>query len=139
MRWDILQEPELYQNILACEEGDAFKLSYYSYTKINVFSFKENIEKNVGQLQLTLSESLDTKAAQSIMLWIQIHYEMMTARGSYYNTIKKNLTIKSLNKKGNIMKQTLFKDDYLFAVDFGTLDYLSPTPAPIELNLIYAL
>jgi len=84
-------------------------------------------------LNLTLQDPIAPSAAQKVMQWVRLAYEVITGRGGYASMYKRDFSLKMLDPQGAVIEQWNIKGAWIQDANFGELDYASSDNAEISL------
>jgi hypothetical protein len=84
-------------------------------------------------LNITLQDPIAPSAAQKVMNWVRLNYEVITGRMGYASFYKKNFSIKVLDPQGAVVEQWDIAGAWVQDVNFGDLDYASSDNAEVSI------
>ena len=88
-------------------------------------------------LNITLQDPIAPSAAQKVMNWVRLSYEVITGRGGYVSMYKKDWSLKMLDPQGAVIEQWDIKGAWVQDMNGGELDYASSDNAEISLVIRY--
>lgn len=88
-------------------------------------------------LNITLQDPIAPSAAQKVMQWVRLAYEVQTGRMGYATMYKKDFSLKMLDPQGAVIEQWDVKGAWIQDVNFSDLDYASSDNAEISLVVRY--
>lgn len=84
-------------------------------------------------LNITLQDPCSPSAAQKVMDWVRLAYEVITGRGGYASMYKKDWSLKMMDPQGAVIEQWDIKGAWIQDTNMGELDYASSDNAEISL------
>lgn len=84
-------------------------------------------------LNITLQDPIAPSAAQKVMQWVRLAYEVITGRSGYATQYKKDITLKMLDPQGAVIEQWDLKGAWIQDTNFGDLDYASSDNAEVAI------
>lgn len=88
-------------------------------------------------LNITLQDPIAPSAAQKVMNWVRLNYEVITGRGGYASMYKKDWSLKMLDPQGAVIEQWDIKGAWVQDFNGGELDYASSDNAEISMVIRY--
>jgi hypothetical protein len=88
-------------------------------------------------LNITLQDPIAPSAAQKVMNWVRLNYEVITGRAGYAAFYKKDWSLKMLDPQGAVIEQWDIKGAWVQDFNGGELDYASSDNAEISLVIRY--
>lgn len=88
-------------------------------------------------MNLVLNDPIAPSAAQKVMQWIMLNYEVLTGRAGYASFYKKDIALKMLDPVGNVVEKWTITGAWIQDCNFDDLDYTNQDPAQITLSLRY--
>lgn len=88
-------------------------------------------------LNITLQDPIAPSAAQKVMQWVRLCYEVITGRGGYASMYKKDFSLKMLDPQGAVIEQWDIKGAWVQDTNMGELDYASSDNAEVALVIRY--
>lgn len=92
-------------------------------------------KSSFSPLNITLHDPIAPSAAQKVMNWVRLAYEVITGRGGYAAQYKKDFSIKMLTPDGVVAEQWDIKGAWIQDTNFGELDFASSDNAEITLTI----
>ena len=86
-------------------------------------------------LNITLQDPIAPSAAQKVMNWVRLCYEVITGRMGYATFYKKDITLKLLDPQGTVVELWDLTGTWVQDVNFGDLDYASSDNAEIAATI----
>lgn len=86
-------------------------------------------------IQVTMNDPIAPSAAQKIMDWVRLNYEMQTGRMGYASFYKKDITLKLLDPQGTVVELWDLTGAWPQDVNWGDLDYASSDLVEISFAL----
>lgn len=84
-------------------------------------------------LNITLQDPISPSAAQKVMNWVRLAYEVITGRMGYASMYKKDWSLKMLDPQGAVIEQWDIKGAWIQDFNGGELDYASSDNAEISM------
>lgn len=84
-------------------------------------------------LNITLQDPIAPSAAQKVMDWVRLAYEVITGRMGYASMYKKDWSLKMLDPQGAVIEQWDIKGAWIQDFNGGELDYASSDNAEISI------
>lgn len=84
-------------------------------------------------LNITLQDPIAPSAAQKVMDWVRLAYEVITGRMGYASMYKKNFSLKMLDPQGAVIEQWDITGAWIQDFNGGELDYASSDNAEISI------
>lgn len=84
-------------------------------------------------LNITLQDPIAPSAAQKVMNWVRLAYEVITGRMGYASMYKKNFSLKMLDPQGAVIEQWDIGGAWIQDMNGGELDYASSDNAEISI------
>jgi hypothetical protein len=88
-------------------------------------------------LNITLQDPIAPSAAQKVMQWVRLCYEVITGRGGYATMYKKDFSLKMLDPQGAVIEQWDIKGAWVQDTNMGELDYASSDNAEVTMVIRY--
>lgn len=88
-------------------------------------------------IAVTMHDPVVPSAAQKIMDWLRLNYEVQTGRMGYASVYKKSVTLKLLDPQCNVVELWDITGGWPQDVNWGDLDYASSDNAEISFTLRY--
>lgn len=88
-------------------------------------------------LNLTLQDPIAPSAAQKVMQWLRLCYEVITGRGGYASMYKRDFSLKMLDPQGAVIEQWDIKGAWIQDTNMGELDYASSDNAEVSMVIRY--
>lgn len=88
-------------------------------------------------LNITLQDPIAPSAAQKVMNWVRLNYEVITGRAGYATMYKKDWSLKMLDPQGAVIEQWDIKGAWVQDFNGGELDYASSDNAEISMVVRY--
>jgi len=88
-------------------------------------------------LNITLQDPIAPSAAQKVMNWVRLCYEVITGRMGYASFYKKDFSLKMLDPQGAVIEQWDIKGAWVQDTNMGELDYASSDNAEVSLVIRY--
>ena len=88
-------------------------------------------------MDLTLWDPIAPSAAQKIMEWVRLNYEIVTGRMGYSDFYKKDLSLKLLDPPGGVAESWSVKGAWIKSFDMGDLQYNSEDIVSAKLQIRY--
>lgn len=94
-------------------------------------------KQSYSPLSITLLDPISPSAAQKVMNWVRLAYEVITGRMGYASMYKKDFSLKMLDPQGAVIEQWDLKGAWIQDMNAGELDYASSDVAEIALTVRY--
>jgi hypothetical protein len=88
-------------------------------------------------LNITLQDPIAPSAAQKVMQWVRLCYEVITGRSGYATMYKRDFSLKMLDPQGAVIEQWAIKGAWVQDTNMGELDYASSDNAEVSLVVRY--
>ncbi len=88
-------------------------------------------------LNITLQDPIAPSAAQKVMNWVRLAYEVITGRAGYASMYKKDWSLKMLDPQGAVIEQWDIKGAWIQDFNGGELDFASSDTAEIAMVVRY--
>jgi hypothetical protein len=88
-------------------------------------------------LNITLQDPIAPSAAQKVMQWVRLCYEVITGRGGYASMYKRDFSLKMLDPQGAVIEQWDIKGAWVQDTNMGELDYASSDNAEVSMVIRY--
>lgn len=86
-------------------------------------------------MTVTLYDPIAPSAAQQVMEWVRLNYEVVSGRAGYADFYKRDITLKMLDPVGTVVELWDLKGAWCENVTYGDLDYSSSDAAEIALTI----
>lgn len=94
-------------------------------------------KQSYSPLNITLQDPIAPSAAQKVMNWVRLQYEVITGRMGYASMYKKDFSLKMTDPQQAVIERFDFKGAWCQDVNMGELDYASSDNAEIALVIRY--
>ena len=86
-------------------------------------------------IPVVLYDPIAPSAAQAVMNWVRLGYEVVTGRMGYATYYKKNLSLKLLDPQGSVIELWDVQGAWVQEVNFGDLDYASSDAMEVSFTM----
>jgi hypothetical protein len=86
-------------------------------------------------IQITLHDPIAPSAAQKVMEWTRLNYEVLTGRMGYAAFYKKDFTLKLLDPQGTVVEKWVCNGGWAMDSNFGELNYATSEPVEIQVSI----
>ena len=94
-------------------------------------------KQTFSPLNITLQDPIAPSAAQKVMQWVRLVYEVTTGRMGYASMYKKNWSLKLLDPQGAVIEQWDITGAWIQDSNLGELDFASSDNCEVALIIRY--
>jgi hypothetical protein len=87
--------------------------------------------------EVTLFDPVAPSAAQQVMEWVRLCFEVVSGRAGYADFYKRDIQLKLVDPVGTVVELWDVKGAFLTDIDFGELTYEEQKPLEIKLTIRY--
>jgi hypothetical protein len=88
-------------------------------------------------MSITLYDPIAPSAAQQVMEWVRLCYEVVSGRAGYADFYKRDIQLKLCDPIGSIVELFDIKGAFITEADFGELSYEDQKPIEIKCTIRY--
>lgn len=88
-------------------------------------------------IAITLFDPIAPSAAQQVMEWVRLCYEVVSGRAGYADFYKRDIQLKMVDPIGTVIELWDIKGGFLTDIDFGELTYEEQKPVEVKLQITY--
>lgn len=88
-------------------------------------------------IDIALYDAIVPSGAQSVMNWFRLHHESATGRDGYSSQYKKNIVLRQLSGRGEVVEEWTLHGAFLVSTNWGSLDWSSEEVQTIDATLAY--
>jgi hypothetical protein len=90
-------------------------------------------------MAISMHDPIAPSAAQKVMTWVRLCYEVLTGRMGYADQYQKDFALKLLDPQGAVVEHWDIRRAWIQDTNFGDLDYSTSDNAEIQLVIRYDL